>query len=88
MRDDGQGVSADELERVQDLFYTTKDVGKGTGLGLSLVHNTLKQHGGWVRLESELGGFFQVELGFPLRTPAAAGPDATESHASDAGAPE
>ncbi len=66
VRDNGHGVSADELDRVQDLFYTTKEVGKGTGLGLPLVHNTVKQHGGWVHIESEVGAYFEVELGFPF----------------------
>ena len=53
------------LERVMDLFYTTKEVGKGTGLGLALVHSTLARHSGTVRLSSEAGRFFQVELWFP-----------------------
>ena len=65
IRDNGPGVSAEELERVQDLFYTTKEVGKGTGLGLPLVHNTLARHQGRVLLSSEEGSFFEVELWFP-----------------------
>ena len=65
VRDNGPGVSEAELERVCDLFFTTKDVGKGSGLGLALVHNTLEQHGGEVRLSSELGRFFEVGLWFP-----------------------
>ena len=83
VRDNGHGVTADELERVQDLFYTTKEVGKGTGLGLPLVHSTLKQHGGWVRVESEPGSFFQVELGFPLNPPEEEAREATDTGAAE-----
>ncbi len=69
VRDNGPGVSADELERVSDLFYTTKQVGKGMGLGLALVHSTVAQHGGRLHITSEPGRFFQAELWFPLRRP-------------------
>jgi len=65
VRDNGPGAEPEALGRVGDLFYTTKEVGRGTGLGLALVHNTLKHHGGHVRITSEPGGFFQVELVFP-----------------------
>jgi signal transduction histidine kinase len=65
VRDNGPGVSAEELTRVSDLFYTTKDVGKGTGLGLALVHNAMAKHGGSVRVDAEHGRGFLVELRFP-----------------------
>ncbi len=65
VRDNGPGVPPEELPRVSDLFYTTKEVGKGTGLGLSLVHGCLAQHGGRVTITSERGRFFEVELLFP-----------------------
>ena len=69
VRDNGPGVEPAELQRVGDLFYTTKEVGRGTGLGLSLVHSAMKRHGGELRLVSERGQYFQAELHFP---PAAA----------------
>jgi len=69
--DDGPGVPAEELERVADLFYTTKDVGKGTGLGLALVHNIARAHGASVHLSSAPGEGFRVELHFPDRDPRA-----------------
>ncbi len=73
VRDNGPGVEPGALERVGDLFYTTKEVGKGTGLGLALVHSALKQHGGSVRITSDPGRNFQVELWFPLEPPAEEG---------------
>lgn len=66
VRDNGPGVSMDELERVQDLFYTTKQVGKGTGLGLGLVNRCMAQHGGEVLIHSEAGVYFEVQLFFPF----------------------
>lgn len=76
VRDNGPGVAEEELERVADLFFSTKGVGKGSGLGLALVHNTLEQHGGKVRLSSEAGLYFEVGLWFP----AAHGVSAKEAH--------
>ncbi|MBL8858516.1 MAG: HAMP domain-containing histidine kinase [Planctomycetes bacterium] len=70
--DDGPGVDAAELERVTDLFYTTKDVGKGTGLGLSIVHGVVASHGGTVRITSEPGRGFRVEARLPAWDPRAA----------------
>lgn len=68
--DDGPGVDESLLERVSDLFYTTKDVGRGTGLGLALVHNVVASHGGRVQLSnlSRPGGF-RVQLVLPRLTP-------------------
>ena len=50
--DNGPGIPRDELDRVRDLFYTTKEVGKGSGLGLAMVHNVAEAHGGELRLEN------------------------------------
>jgi signal transduction histidine kinase len=65
VRDNGPGVGPEDLPRISDLFYTTKEVGKGTGLGLALVHRCLAEHGGRVAIESEAGRYFEVELLFP-----------------------
>lgn len=63
--DNGPGVHEDQLERVADLFYTTKDVGRGTGLGLALVHTVVHDHGGHVHLENSVEGGLRVELRLP-----------------------
>jgi len=65
VRDNGLGVAPELLDKVADLFYTTKEVGRGTGLGLALVHNAMQHHRGEVRITSERDRFFQVELLFP-----------------------
>lgn len=63
--DNGPGVDADMLERVADLFFTTKEVGKGTGLGLGIVHRIVEAHGGRVQIESEPKVGFSVRLELP-----------------------
>ncbi|MBU1002615.1 MAG: PAS domain-containing protein [Proteobacteria bacterium] len=54
VKDTGQGMPKEHLERVFDPFFTTKK-SLGTGLGLTVVHNIVTRHGGAVRLESSPG---------------------------------
>lgn len=53
--DNGAGIPKENLEKIFDPFFTTKDVNKGTGLGLSMVYGIVKQHGGFIQVESEMG---------------------------------
>jgi CheY-like chemotaxis protein len=78
--DTGTGISPENIEKVMDPFFTTKDVGKGSGLGLSMVYGFAKQSNGAFRIDSKLGSGTTAELWLPrapesLPTKKAAAPE-------------
>ncbi|MBE0479891.1 MAG: PAS domain S-box protein [Dehalococcoidia bacterium] len=63
-RDNGPGISEENLKRLFDPFFTTKEVGKGTGLGLSISYGIVREHGGHISAQSKpgKGATFVVEI--------------------------
>jgi PAS domain S-box-containing protein len=65
VKDNGTGISPPILERIFDPFFTTKRIGKGTGLGLSIVAGIVRNHGGFISVESQVGKGTEFQLFLP-----------------------
>lgn len=63
--DNGCGISKENMSKISDPFFTTKDPGKGTGLGLSIVYSIIKDHNGSITYESEVGKGTMVKILLP-----------------------
>ena len=76
VRDHGSGIAPGNIERVFDPFFTTKEPGEGTGLGLPLVYNIVKEHDGYIDIDSPDSGGTVVRMWFP---PVRSGQSASEA---------
>lgn len=65
VRDNGIGIKKENLNRIFDPFYTTKDVGEGTGLGLTVTNGIVEKHSGRISVSSEEGDGTTFTIHFP-----------------------
>jgi signal transduction histidine kinase len=64
--DTGRGILPENLRKIFDPFYTTKDVGKGTGLGLSISRAIVERHKGTIDVQGAVGGGTTVTIRLPV----------------------
>jgi len=78
VRDTGDGMRPEILDKVFEPFFTTKEIGKGSGLGLSQVYGFVAQSGGHVEIDSTVGAGTTVRLYLPAADPALEGKTGTD----------
>jgi two-component system, NtrC family, sensor kinase len=64
--DTGSGIPPEQLSRIYDPFFTTKEIGKGTGLGLSITYGIVQEHGGTITCDSQVGQGTRFSIRLPL----------------------
>ncbi|MBN2758427.1 MAG: ATP-binding protein [Bacteroidales bacterium] len=67
IKDNGVGISEENLSKIFDPFFTTKEVGKGTGLGLSISNIIIEEHKSKIYFNSEINKGTEVIIIFPLK---------------------
>ena len=77
VRDNGNGIPPDVIDKIFNPFFTTKPTDKGTGLWLALSNDIVREHGGAIHVESEAGEFTEFVVELPL--------EQSETSESDAG---
>ena len=88
IRDNGNGIPPDVVEKIFNPFFTTKPTDQGTGLGLAISSDIIRQHGGSIKVDSQPGQFTEMVIELPLTPPAAIDDGSDESgRSADAGLP-
>lgn len=68
VKDTGEGISPENMERIFEPFFTTRPAGKGTGLGLSISYGIIQNHGGFIDVQSEIGKGSTFSVYLPVQS--------------------
>ena len=71
IRDNGNGIPQDVIDKIFNPFFTTKPTDQGTGLGLALSNDIVREHGGTIKVHSEPGEFTEMTIELPIVRPSA-----------------
>ena len=71
IRDNGNGIPQDVIDKIFNPFFTTKPADQGTGLGLALSNDIVREHGGTIKVHSEPGEFTEMTIELPIVPPSA-----------------
>jgi len=86
--DTGCGMDCEVQKNIFEPFFTTKEIGKGTGLGLAISYGIVKQHGGYLKVSSQVGKGATFKLYLPLMDESALSPGMAEASAPVTGGNE
>ncbi len=82
IQDNGIGIPPENLPKIFDPFFTSKDVGKGMGLGLSITHQILDAHKALIEVDSRPGAFTRFRIVFPKARDESATEDARHAESA------
>ena len=66
VKDNGNGIQQNTVDKIFQPFFTTKPTGQGTGLGLSLAYDIVKAHGGEIKVETKEGKGSEFVIQLPI----------------------
>ena len=81
IRDNGNGIPAEIIDKIFNPFFTTKPTDRGTGLGLAISSDIIRSHGGTVQVSSELGQYTEMAIELPKTKPSQESTEADPAHA-------